>query len=104
MSASAPEGRPSRNTGRVEAADTSATMVVLSVSVVISHAAAASLVHMVMLAASQASHNIRKTGPCSGASAETDDIARVNPARNVTGDPRVPCMVCGGWYSVGAEE
>ena len=68
MSASAPLGRPSTNTGNVEAACTSATITALSVSDVISHAAATSFIHMVTLAASQASQSMRNTGPLSGAS------------------------------------
>ena len=66
MSAIAPLGRPSRNTGNVEAVWTSATMTGLVVSVVMSQAAATSFIHIVMLAASQASHNPRKTGACRG--------------------------------------
>ena len=45
-------------------------MVVLVVSVVISQAAATSFIHMVMLAASQASHNMRKTRFSKGANGE----------------------------------
>ena len=70
MSAIAPLGRPSTNTGSVEAACTSATITTLSVSEVISHAAATSFIHIVRLAASQASHSMRKTGLRSGVSAE----------------------------------
>jgi hypothetical protein len=70
MSASAPLGRPSRNTGSVEAVCTSATSTGLVVNVVISQAAATSFIHIVMLAASQASQSMRKTGVANGASAE----------------------------------
>jgi hypothetical protein len=41
----------------------------LVVNEVISHAAATSFIHIVKFAASQASHNIRKTGSRKGASA-----------------------------------
>ena len=69
MSASAPLGRPSTNTGSVDAACTSATIRTLSVSDVISQAAATSFIHIVMLAASQASHSMRNTGSRKGPSA-----------------------------------
>ena len=69
MSAIAPLGSPSRNTGSVEAVCTSATITGLVVSVVISQAAATSFIHIVMLAASQASHSMRKVRSFSGARA-----------------------------------
>ena len=69
MSAIAPLGRPSRNTGSVDAVCTSATHTGLGASEVISQAAATSFIHMVTLAASQASHSMRKTGLRSGSSA-----------------------------------
>src|SRR6187402_369013 len=69
MSAIAPLGRPSRNTGRVEAVCTRATITGLVVNVVISQAAATSFIHIVMFAASQASQSMRKVGSFSGVSA-----------------------------------
>ncbi len=69
MSAIAPLGSPSRNTGSVEAVCTSATITGLVVSVVISQAAATSFIHIVMLAASHASQSMRKVRSFSGASA-----------------------------------
>jgi hypothetical protein len=69
MSASAPLGRPSRNTGKVEADCTSATQIGEVVSEVIIHAAATSLIHMQMLAMSQVLHSMRNTGSLSGSSA-----------------------------------
>ena len=69
MSAKAPLGSPNRNTGNVDAVCTRATITGLVVSVVISHAAATSFIHIVMLAASQASHRPLKTGPFRGAGA-----------------------------------
>ena len=62
MSASAPLGKPSRNTGRVEADWTSATQIGVLVSVVIVHAAATSFIHMHRLAVSQVLQSRRKTG------------------------------------------
>jgi hypothetical protein len=72
MSANAPLGSPSRNTGKVDAVCTSATSTGLVVNVVISHAAATSFIHIVMLAANQASHSMRNTGVENGASAEVE--------------------------------
>ena len=72
MSASAPLGRPSRNTGRVEADCTSATSTGEVVSVVISHAAATSFIHMQVLAATQVSHSMRNTGTDRGAKGESE--------------------------------
>ncbi len=62
MSAMAPLGRPSRNTGRVDAVCTSATQIGVGASEVIIQAAATSFIHIDMLAASQVNHNIRNTG------------------------------------------
>ena len=70
MSASAPLGRPSKSTGRVEADCTSATQIGEVVSEVIIQAAATSFIHMQMLAMSQVLHNIRNTGSDKGASAD----------------------------------
>ena len=72
MSASAPLGRPSRNTGSVEADCTSATHSGEGVNEVMSQALATSFIHMVVLAASQVNHSMRNTGLPSGASAESD--------------------------------
>jgi hypothetical protein len=54
----------------VAAVCTSATQIGSVVSEVISQAAATSFIHMQMLAASQVTHSIRKTGVFSGAKAE----------------------------------
>src|SRR6187402_3190697 len=70
MSASAPLGRPSKNTGRVEAVCTSATQRGEVVIEVIIHAAATSFIHMQMLATSQVLHSMRNTGRLMGAQAE----------------------------------
>ena len=75
MSASAPLGRPSRNTGSVEAVCTSATSTGEVVSEVISQAAATSFIHIEMLAASQVNHNMRNTGSASGARADVPGSA-----------------------------
>jgi len=77
MSASAPLGSPSTNIGSVLAVDTSATITGLGVSEVISQAAAMSFIPIVTLAASQASHRPRKTGPSSGSSAAGSLIGRI---------------------------
>ena len=69
MSASAPLGRPSRNTGSVEAVWTSATITGDAVSEVISQAAATSFIHMQTFAVSQTAHSMRNTGLASGAQA-----------------------------------
>ena len=53
----------------------------LSVSEVMSQAAATSFIHIVMLAASQASHSMRKTGLRSGVSAEGVESAAVIEAQ-----------------------
>jgi hypothetical protein len=70
MSASAPLGRPSRNTGSVDAVCTSATQIGVAVSDVIIQAAATSFIHMLMLAISQVIHSMRKTGSLNGASGD----------------------------------
>ena len=70
MSASAPLGRPSRNTGAVEAVCTSATSTGEVVSVVISHAVATSFIHMQVLATIQVAQSMRNTGTDSGANGD----------------------------------
>ena len=67
MSAMAPLGRPSRNTGSVDAVCTSATITGLVVSEVITQAAVTSFIHMPMLAAKVASHRLRNTTVRNGA-------------------------------------
>jgi hypothetical protein len=79
MSASAPLGSPSRKTGRVDAVWTRATQIGEVVNDVIIHAAATSFIHMQMLAASQVSHSIRKTGKPSGANGEAGSGCRRLP-------------------------
>ncbi len=61
MSASAPAGSASRNTGNVVAACTSATIVGDGARLVISQPEAVSRIQVPMLAATVASHRIRKT-------------------------------------------
>src|SRR5258706_1447587 len=83
MSAMAPLGRPSRNTGRVDADWTSATITGDGLREVISQAAATSFIHMQTLAAIHTPHSVRNTGRCSGAQAETGAMAadlRASPA------------------------
>src|SRR5690606_30810253 len=75
MSASAPLGSPSMNTGSVDAVWTSATMTVDVVSVVISQAAATSFIHMQVFAIIHTIHSLRKTGSNSGAQGEDDVLA-----------------------------
>ena len=72
MSANAPLGSPSRNTGNVEADCTSATQSGDGPSEVMSHAAATSFIHIEVLAAIQVIHNMRNTGRRSGAKAERE--------------------------------
>src|SRR6185369_6231865 len=72
MSANAPLGSPSMNTGSVEADCTSATQSGDGPSEVISHAAATSFIHIEVLAAIQVIHNMRNTGRRSGAKAERE--------------------------------
>ena len=72
MSASAPLGRPSKNTGRVDAVCTSATQIGEVVIDVIIHAAATSFIHMQILATSQVHHSMRKTGSFNGSQADSE--------------------------------
>src|SRR6185369_4886324 len=72
MSASAPLGSPSRNTGSVDAVCTSATHNGDGASDVMSQADATSFIHIVVLAAIHVAHNMRKTGRRSGASADRE--------------------------------
>jgi hypothetical protein len=110
MSASAPLGRPSRNTGSVEADWTSATRMGEVVSVVISQAAATSFIHMQVLAATQVSQSMRNTGTDKGANGESEAAwfsAALSPNWAAT-DSSVPCarsaraarsaaaLLCGG--------
>src|SRR5260221_4380650 len=67
MSANAPLGSPSRNPGSEAAVCTRAISVGEVVSVVMSHAAATSFIHMHVLDASQTSHSMRNVGYLSGA-------------------------------------
>jgi len=71
MSASAPLGTPSRNTGSVDADCTSATMMGDGLSEVMSQAAATSFIHMQTLAATHTPHSMRNTGLLSGVQADT---------------------------------
>ena len=66
MSANAPLGKPSKNTGRVDAVCTKATQIGEVVKEVIIQAAATSFIHIETLAASQVPHSILKTGIFSG--------------------------------------
>ena len=70
MSASAPLGRPSKKTGKVEAVCTKATQMGELVKDVIIQAAATSFIHMQILAVTQVPHSRRKTGILSGDHAE----------------------------------
>ena len=88
MSASAPEGSPSRNTGSVAAVCTSATQIGLAVSVVISQAAATSFIHMHRLATSQVLHSMVNTPWRNGASAPSSSsggAGRAGWARSESG-------------------
>jgi hypothetical protein len=69
MSATAPQGSPSTNTGSVDAVATSATITGEVVSRVINHADATSFIHMHVLAVNHVSHNRRNTGLAKGARA-----------------------------------
>jgi hypothetical protein len=71
ISASAPHGSASRNIGSVDAVCTRATSTGSPETVVISHAAATSHIHMQMLAASQAVQSIRNDRMRSGLHAVT---------------------------------
>src|SRR5690606_27231859 len=66
MSASAPAGRASKNSGRVVAACTSATSSELGDNEVISHPAPTSCIQVAMLEMIEAIHRARKTGKLSG--------------------------------------
>ena len=81
MSARAPLGRPSRNTGSVDADCTSATQIGVVVSVVMVQADATSVIHMHRLAVSQVLQSSRKTGTLSGSSAVTERSERLRPGR-----------------------
>jgi hypothetical protein len=70
MSAKAPLGIPSKNTGKLAAVCTSATHKGVAVSEVIIQAAATSLIHMHTLAISQVIHSMRNTGWPKGAKGE----------------------------------
>jgi hypothetical protein len=87
MSASAPLGRPSRNTGRVDADCTSATQIGVLVSVVMLHAAATSFIHMQRFAVAQEPHSRRKTGTLKGsnASIERREVARLGAIGSSSG-------------------
>src|SRR4029079_7186830 len=78
MSANAPLGSPSMNTGSVEADCTSATQSGEGPSDVMSHAPATSFIHIEVLAAIQVSHNMRNTGRRSGAKAERESSESVS--------------------------
>ena len=82
MSASAPLGRPSKNTGRVEADCTSATSTGEVVSVVISQAAATSFIHMQVLAATQVSQSMRNTGTDKGREGREGGVGVDGPSRS----------------------
>src|SRR5437763_11362511 len=88
MSASAPLGTPSRNTGSVEADCTRATITGALASEVMSQAAATSFIHMHTLAVTHTPHSMRKTGWASGAQAVTG-------AMLVAADTDSPALV--GW-------
>jgi hypothetical protein len=62
ISASAPLGKPSKNTGKLAAVCTRATQMGVDVSEVIIHAAATSFIHMQVLAINQVIHSMRNTG------------------------------------------
>ena len=72
MSASAPLGSPSRNTGSVEADCTSATHSGVLVIDVIIHAAATSFIHMQMLAVSETVQSMRNAGRLIGPQGDRD--------------------------------
>ena len=71
MSARAPLGRPSKNTGSVDAVCTKATSTGDVVSEVIIHAAATSFIQTQMLATSVTLHSKRKVGVRRGAQVES---------------------------------
>lgn len=72
MSASAPLGRPSKKTGKVDAVCTRATQMGEDVNDVIIQAAATSLIHMETLAINQVHHSMRNTAIFNGASADRE--------------------------------
>ena len=74
MSASAPLGKPSKNTGKVDADCTSATQSGVVVMEVIIQAAATSFIHMQVLATNQVLHNMRNTGCLIGPQGESDSV------------------------------
>src|SRR4249919_3958260 len=71
MSASAPAGNPTRKTGRLVAACTSATTTGEGVREVISHAAPTFCIHVPIFDVSDAIQRARNTGSRSGSHAET---------------------------------
>src|SRR6266550_6778472 len=81
MSASAPAGRASRNSGRVVAACTSETMSGDGASNVINHAAAESCIHVPMLETTSAIHSARNSGRRNGLHAEGAVILANLPKR-----------------------
>ena len=66
----APEGNPTRKTGRLVAACTNATKVGLGASEVISHAAPTFCIQVPMLDATDANHRARNRDCCSGLQAD----------------------------------
>src|SRR5204862_6822755 len=84
MSAIAPLGTPSRNTGAVETDCTSATITSDTDSEVISHAAATSFIHMQALAVTHPPHSMRNTGCASGVHADTGAMALAPPAEEAS--------------------
>src|SRR5256885_12753365 len=110
MSAIAPLGTPSRNTGAVEADCTSATITGETDSEVISHAAATSFIHMQVLAVTQTPHSVRNTGCDKGVQADTGAMTALrSPAEtslmpvNLSPDSALPgkqspqCAPCERW-------
>src|SRR2546428_3391686 len=81
MSARAPAGRASRNSGRVVAACTSETMSGDGASNVINHAAAESCIHVPMLETTSAIHSARNSGRRNGLHAEGAVILANLPKR-----------------------
>jgi hypothetical protein len=104
MSASAPLGKPSRNTGSVEADCTSATQIGVLVSVVMVQAAATSVIHMHRFAVSQVLHSSRKTGTLKGSSAviERSDAVRRDGIGVSSGVVDVMDRKCRAYPSEGA--
>src|SRR3569623_3007572 len=81
MSASAPAGTASRNTGAVVAACTSATISGVGANDVMSHPAPPSCIQDPMLEMMDANHSMRKTRCCSGAHAAVA-MAELSKARD----------------------